>query len=53
MEDSDEEDFGSSLAACKAAEFIRYDEEVEQAIKEVRFCVEWLHGTVKRVLMMV
>lgn len=35
MEDSDEEDLGSSLAACKAAEFIRYDEEVEQAIKEV------------------
>lgn len=37
MEDSDEEDLGSSLAACKAAEFIRYDEEVEQAIKEVSF----------------
>lgn len=43
MEDSDGEDLGSSLAACKAAEFIRYDEEVEQAIKEVSL---WLRVSI-------
>jgi hypothetical protein len=38
MEDettTDMQDLGKSLTACKAAEFIRYDEEVEQAIQEV------------------
>ena len=38
--DADEEGFdgqqlGNSLSACKDAEFIRYDEEVEKAIQEV------------------
>ena len=33
------QDLGKSLTACKAAEFIRYDEEVEQAIQEVRYYI--------------